>query len=144
MYRYFPSHKSFLSLLTNITYITGFGLVLHTAKLIDDSGVGCEIWIDHLPLLPGVYECMNMGLIPAGTYANRTFAYQRRMKEDDNLLDEQALIVNDAQTNGGLLMALDPKMADEALQTMLEKSLQAATIGQITGNVGEIRLKHSR
>ena len=126
-----------------VTDVTGFGLLLHTLDLLKASRVGGEIWLDEIPVLPGVRECMELGLIPAGTYANRAYAYDR-LKVDD-VSDDQVLLANDAQTSGGLLMAVAPERAAEAVVLLQEKGTPAAAIvGRITGDAPTLRLRPGR
>lgn len=129
-----------------VTDVTGFGLVLHALNLAKAGGVGCELWIDALPLLPGVLECMDLGLIPGGTYANRRHAFTGdRLRIAESVTDAQVLLANDAQTSGGLLMALAPEKATDALAELAARGVPgAAIIGRVTADVGRCLLKPGR
>ncbi|MCH5373918.1 MAG: selenide, water dikinase SelD, partial [Planctomycetes bacterium] len=55
-----------------MTDVTGFGLVGHLAEMLGDDGrLGAEISFGSLPLLPGVWEHVAMGMNPRGAYRNR-------------------------------------------------------------------------
>ena len=127
-----------------VTDVTGFGLVLHLFNLLKAGGVGGRLWLDRIPLLPGVTACLGMGLIPAGTYANRSHALSR-MDIDDAVDDDQVLLANDAQTSGGLLLAAPPERADEAVARLLEAGVPtAAIIGCVTDGPATVRLQPGR
>lgn len=49
------------------TDVTGFGLLGHAMEMAESSGVGIKLWYDTLPVLTGVEELAQMGLIPGGS-----------------------------------------------------------------------------
>jgi selenide, water dikinase len=87
------------------TDITGFGLVGHSSKMADGSGVTLVFEESDLPLLPGALECCREGLIPGGGTRNREF-YGSRTKISEEVSDEMIVIAFDPQTSGGLLIAV--------------------------------------
>ena len=90
------------------TDITGFGLVGHSSKMADGSGVTIVFEESDLPLLPGALECCREGFIPGGGTRNREF-YSPRTKLSEEVSDEMIAIAFDPQTSGGLLIAVpDP------------------------------------
>jgi selenide,water dikinase len=82
-----------------------------------------------------------MGLVPAGSFANRTFCEQRLQVApgiDPLLVD----LCSDAQTNGGLLLAVAPDQAEAFLDCLKAHGIHAAAIGAVTGQgPGKIRLE---
>ena len=120
-----------------MTDITGFGLALHGADLAKHANAGIEILIDQLPILPGTRECMEMGLIPAGCYANRAHAYTKGLEVNADVPENLELLANDPQTSGGLLIAVNPKKADKLINALLTTgALTATIIGRITEKKG--------
>lgn len=94
---------------TSCTDLTGFGLAGHTLDL-PAEGVAVEIDFAALPLLPGISEMANMGLIPAGSYTNREHSGKKVFIHPE--LGQFAQdIVFDPQTSGGLLMSIPEKLA---------------------------------
>jgi len=94
------------------TDVTGFGLLGHALEVARASKVAITLFADQVPLLPQVLDAVRMGLLPAGSFANRNFCADRvrsRDAIDPMLLD----ILADAQTSGGLLMSLPE---DKALE----------------------------
>jgi selenide,water dikinase len=126
-----------------LTDVTGFGLALHLLNLLEAGGVGADLWFARLPFLPGVRECLAMGLVPAGTYANRDFAWAR-LDVEPGVSDDDLLLVNDAQTSGGLLIALPADRADAARASLAGQGVAAAVVGEINDRPGRVRLRLDR
>ncbi len=115
------------------TDVTGFGLVGHSSKMADGSGVTIVFEESDLPLLPGALECCRAGLIPGGGARNREF-YGPRTKISEEVSDELITVAFDPQTSGGLLIAVPER---EAIG--LVAALQSAGSGEacIVGRVSE-------
>jgi selenide, water dikinase len=121
------------------TDVTGFGLPGHLRNMLRASGVAAEISAATVPLLPGAAELAAAGCIPGGT--------KRNMEDlaDDlawapGLSDLQRLLLCDAQTSGGLLIAVPAARADALLAELAAEGTPiAAVIGRITeGPTGRI------
>lgn len=118
------------------TDVTGFGLLGHTWKMAQGSGVSAEVWVDALPVLEGALERMASGVVPGATGRNLAH-YGPRTAWDDALGDTERRLMADPQTSGGLLFAV----ADEHLDALLAEletrgALAAAVIGRF-GPAGE-------
>lgn len=100
------------------TDVTGFGLLGHGLEMARASGVTIEIRASRVPFIAGTRELASMGMIPAGSFANRAFC-ECALEADgvDSLLVD---LLADAQTSGGLLLAVAEERAD-ALHAALEK-----------------------
>lgn len=117
------------------TDVTGFGLLGHALEMARASRVLISIEAWKVPILPEVLDAVQMGLVPAGSFANRNFC-AKQLREakpvDPMLLD----ILADAQTSGGLLIAL-PEEHDIALVNALrEKGVTGASIIGFASNAG--------
>ena len=119
------------------TDITGFGLLGHLGNILRASSaaagekIGARIDYDAVPLFDGVEEFLNIGLCPSGTRRNLQFsAPATRFAE--RLSESQRLLMADAQTSGGLLIAV-PRRRVEALLAALAKRDVAvrAVVGEI-------------
>lgn len=124
-----------------LTDITGFGLLGHALEMAVASRVELTLFAGRVPLLPGAYDYAAMGLVPAGSFANRNFCAKSLMVAPDVdpvLLD----LLADAQTNGGLLIAAAPEAADTILTALHREGFpHAALIGEVTAaGPGSIRL----
>jgi selenide, water dikinase len=116
------------------TDVTGFGLVGHLDAMLSASGVGARIDADAVPLLPGARELVEAGHIPGGTKRNMADAAHVQWHDVDEIT---RTLLCDAQTSGGLLIAI-PESEGPALLDRLqhEKTPAAAVIGQITATTG--------
>ena len=123
------------------TDVTGFGLLGHLGNILAASGVGAELAYDALPILPHAWNLANRGVVPGGTQRNLKAAEEQVEWAEDLALADRLLCV-DAQTSGGLLLAV-PSENEAALLAALGKAKTpaAAVIGRVTpGPTGHIRV----
>jgi selenide, water dikinase len=120
------------------TDVTGFGLLGHLSNLLRGDGLGARIGSADVPLLPGAREQAGAGFIPGGT---------RRNLEDTagavswgaGVDDTTRLLLCDAQTSGGLLMAVSPDRVTELQGQLRARQAPAgAVIGEVTDGPGII------
>jgi len=115
------------------TDVTGFGLMGHLAEMAAGSGVDVEIVWDDLPLLPGVLECAAQGIIPGSVERNRescAAAVTLGPEVTETMLD----VCMDAQTSGGLLIALAERDAEGLVaQCHADGIAEAAVVGKVRG-----------
>ncbi len=115
------------------TDITGFGFLGHALEMARGSQVTMTIAAGQVPILAPARDFAAMGLIPAGSFANRQFCdrhLQVAPGVDPLLLD----LLSDTQTNGGLLLAVAAAAAPYIVRRFQEEGLAAATIvGEVTG-----------
>lgn len=107
------------------TDVTGFGLLGHLREMLTASGVGAEIDMQALPLLPGAADALAKGIESTLAPANRAF------------LPDAPLILSDPQTSGGLLAAVPASRADECVAALQAAGYgSAAVVGICTTNQG--------
>jgi selenide, water dikinase len=123
------------------TDITGFGLLGHALEMAVSSRCGMTIRAGRVPVIPFAREYAEMGLVPAGTYANRNFC-QKSLAVDPGVPAPLLDILADAQTSGGLLIAVAEGRVEDLLGRLRSKEVaEAAAIGEITsGPPGTIRV----
>jgi len=85
------------------TDVTGFGLLGHAFKLARASGVTAVIDHRAIPLIQGVRWAQRAGYMPGGS--RRNLAWVAPHADFGALSDEVLLLLADAQTSGGLLVA---------------------------------------
>ena len=90
---------------TAATDVTGYGLIGHLANLRG----GADIEFDSVPFMKGVGNLAERDLFPDGS--RRNHATYRDRVEWGNLGQTEQLMLCDAQTSGGLLVALPPAKA---------------------------------
>ena len=124
------------------TDVTGFSLMGHLTELAQRSGVDVEIIFDDLPLLPGVLEYAAAGILPGAVERNKE-SCGRKVVNESGLAQDIVDICFDAQTSGGLLIAIAAKDSDDLLQTLRKNGVEkAAVIGSVTGKGdGLVRIK---
>lgn len=85
------------------TDVTGFGLLGHLHKLARASGVTAVIQADRVPYLDGARRALADGFVSGGT--RRNLEWVRPFVELSAVDEAEALLLADAQTSGGLLVA---------------------------------------
>ena len=116
--------------LSAATDITGFGLGGHALEMALASHVCVRLVATVLPLLPRALEYARDGLIPAGSHRNRTHCAcrTRTAQAVDEALESLAF---DAQTSGGLLLAVPPDQVEAARALLLGGGDLAAVVGEV-------------
>ncbi len=114
-----------------VTDVTGFGLVGHAHNLLAASGVGARLFADRVPVFPRVSEMVRANAVPGGTTRNADAAKAWTTWSPD--VDPVVrTILCDAQTSGGLLIAVAPDAVDALVQALeRERTLSAAVVGHV-------------
>lgn len=122
------------------TDVTGFGLIGHLTGILEASKVAAELAFDAIPLLPHARNLAARGVIPGGTQRNLEAAERVEWAADLGLADRHLCV--DAQTSGGLLLAVPPEHEAALLAALREEATPAtAVIGRIVrGTPGNIRV----
>lgn len=105
------------------TDVTGFGLLGHLSEMLNPS-ICFELFSDSVPLMRGVKEMIAQGFVPGGTSANERFA----SVFVENAKGSDITAFYDAQTSGGLLVALSSKDANSALRALKDAGYEQASI----------------
>ena len=121
------------------TDITGFGLMGHLKGMVRGSGTGARIRVADVPLLPGVWDLLEKGTVPGGTFRNMS-GVADTVDWDDGLNEEQRLLMCDAQTSGGLLISVARAKLDQLLSELDASGVETkAVVGEMTAeNPGRI------
>jgi selenide, water dikinase len=123
------------------TDVTGFGLLGHLHRMLAASGVAAEIAADEVPLLCGAAGLAAAGYVSGGTRANIA-----RMNDVLTVVGdvppEVVILLHDAQTSGGLLLATPPAAVASLTADLTARGLTAAMIGKVmAGPAGLITLR---
>ncbi len=121
------------------TDITGFGLLGHLHELAEGSRVSARVNAAAIPLLPEAHTLARQGAIAGGTARNLEFLVDK-VDYDESIDETTRLLLADAQTSGGLLIAVPPERAD-ALEGVLQRRgvTPIARIGELVpGPAGRI------
>jgi selenide,water dikinase len=112
------------------TDVTGFGLLGHLQIALAASGVAARLDAGAVPLLPGTMDLAEQGMVPSGTRSNHAFVSPN--VDWGALPETEQLVLADAQTSGGLLIAIPEDRAGALREALEERGISAAEIG-VTG-----------
>ena len=112
------------------TDVTGFGLLGHLRELLVASGRAARVSAGAVPLLPGALELAAAGRIPAGTRRNR-HDVAASVRWDDVIPEPLRVLLCDAQTSGGLLIAVPRDRTAALVQELQARQTTAAVVGEI-------------
>jgi selenide,water dikinase len=113
------------------TDVTGFGFLNHLHTILLCSKAGAEVWSEKIPLLRGALELAREGFVPGGSHKNFRHAakFTRFAK---GISKEERLVLADAQTSGGLLIAVPQRRKAALLRSLKRaKTPAAAEVGKI-------------
>ena len=116
------------------TDITGFGLLGHLRNMLEASRVGAEISFAAVPLLAGALELAGRNVIPGGT--QRNYEAMAEVAWDSSLSQAERYLTVDAQTSGGLLLAVPEDRVAALVQALHSAATLAAVIGRIVAGSG--------
>jgi selenide,water dikinase len=116
------------------TDITGFGLIGHATEMAVASGVSLEIDAGAVPLIEGVRELVR-GNVPGGGRTNVKH-FGGGVTLADSIEPELADLLYDPQTSGGLLVAVDPSAAGQAIEELAAAGVRGVIIGRVRAASG--------
>lgn len=122
------------------TDITGYGLLGHLHEMTLGSGVGAVIHAGAVPLLPGARTLAEQGVVPGGSKANLEQA--ESFTDFDARVDGATrTLLADAQTSGGLLVAIDSKGVAAFADALVSNGALAVEVGEIVAGDGRIEVR---
>ena len=110
-----------------VTDITGFGLAGHAREMADASNVSIVLEVCRLPMLHGTKALSRDGHHSRATHSNREFL-ETRMVMPENVDAVSSAFLFDAQTSGGLLIAVPEIRTDELVGRCHDVGLITTTI----------------
>jgi selenide,water dikinase len=119
-----------------MTDVTGYGLTGHASEMAEGAGLTVEIDVSSLPIIEGALPLGVARYYNRASTSNRAFLEGRlRIEPTADLgLIEFAF---DAQTSGGLLIAVDPGHVDRLVGQLRARGVPAsAVVGRVTGRQG--------
>ena len=124
------------------TDVTGFGLLGHLSEVVAGSRVAARVHVGDIPFLPRARALAAEGVLPGGSRRNRA-AVAPLTDVAAGVAESDVLLLADAQTSGGLLVALPEPDAVRFLDSLraIGYDLAAAVIGEVVGEAGEGRIE---
>lgn len=108
------------------TDVTGFGLLGHLRELCQASDTGAVVEFDEVPILDGVVELLEEGMWPGGSQRN---LLSLEPDVDNERRRSDMKLLADAQTSGGLIVALPPDRVSGYLE-----AVEGTEIGYLTSD----------
>jgi selenide,water dikinase len=123
-----------------LTDITGFGLAGHSLELARGAGLGVRIEWSKVPLLPGVRELAERGMV-TGASGRNWAGYGQDVSLPDGFSAIDRALLSDPQTSGGLLVSCERGAADAVLELFARQGFaHAAVIGEVTAGPARLTL----
>ncbi len=114
------------------TDVSGFGLLGHLHEMTRAARVRARIQLRDIPILEEAWDLARLGAVPAGTNRNR--ASLERAVTWQGVHEEAQVLLCDAQTSGGLLIAVPEAQLDPLLRALRAQGTPAqAVVGEIQG-----------
>jgi selenide,water dikinase len=122
------------------TDVTGFGFLGHLHIALRASGVSAVVDAAGPRLLPGTLDLAKRGVIPSGTRSNHEFVSPNT--EWGGLSEPEQLVLADAQTSGGLLIAIAEGRATTLRAALHERGIAANEVGVVeAGQPGRLEIR---
>jgi len=87
-----------------MTDVTGFGLLGHLCEMCNGNELGAKLHFDKIPQLPNLKYYIEQGCTTGGGIRNwKSYGHKVKVRNEF-----ERIVLSDPQTNGGLLVAVDP------------------------------------
>ena len=121
------------------TDVTGFSLLGHLHRMLRASGCSAVVEAGSVPLLPGALELTSAGYVSGGTRNNMAYL-EPWATFPAEVPESVAVLLQDAQTSGGLLLATSSP--DALVAELARRGGIAAVIGRVAGGqAGRIEVR---
>ncbi len=119
-----------------LTDVTGYGLAGHASEMAEGAGLTVEIDVASLPVIEGVVPLAVPAYFTRASKTNRAFL-DGRLRVEPTADAAAAEFAFDAQTSGGLLIAVEPGRVARLVTELRERgALAAAVVGRVTARQG--------
>jgi selenide,water dikinase len=113
------------------TDVTGFGLLGHLLEMMKGSGTSAVIEAGRVRFLAGAVDLAASGIAPGGSVNNLDYT-RPFVKYAEKISDLKRLLLNDAQTSGGLLIAVPGDRSEALTAALTAKGIEeVSVIGEV-------------
>jgi selenide,water dikinase len=120
------------------TDVTGFGLLGHLLQMLEGR-LSARLSAGSIPVLAEAYDLVASGVLPGGSKRNREA--DEPFVDASDLSDERLAVLFDAQTSGGLLMAIAADRTEVLMDALHSRGVAgAAVIGSLIEGGGRIEV----
>lgn len=124
-----------------LTDVTGFGLLGHLLEMCRGAGLTAEVVFEQVPVLSEALSLAQQGIGPGAIERNLS-SYGHEVDFAAHVPAWQQRLLADAQTSGGLLVAVAPEATDEVLRAFDAAGFaQAAVIGTLKEGAGRVTVR---
>ena len=123
------------------TDVTGFGLLGHMNEVLAASRVSASVYAGRVPFFKAAVSLAERNIAPGGTIANLK-NYEQFVQWGGGVTEVQKILLNDAQTSGGLLIFVPEANKDKLAAALQKEGILAAHIADVTGkSESPVRMK---
>jgi selenide,water dikinase len=119
------------------TDVTGFGLIGHLLEMLEDR-LSAELHFESIPVLEEAFDLVEQGVLPGGS--KRNYEAGRDRVDTGGLDRASRLVLFDAQTSGGLLIAVDGARTSALLSALDARGVRGHAIGRLVEGDGRITI----
>lgn len=113
------------------TDVSGYGLLGHLYEMLSASDVSARLYNRSIPVIEEAHELVRLGMVSAGSHSNQRYLLDKIQWHEEVPLEAQ-IILSDAQTSGGLLIAVPSDRADKLEELLTIQGCLATTcIGEV-------------
>ncbi len=112
------------------TDITGFGLIGHLHEVLSASRCKAHIRTSLVPFFDEALRLAEIDIAPGGTLGNLK-TYSPYITWSDDVADHEKVLLNDAQTSGGLLIFVPQERKEKLIEALQKDGILAAYIGDV-------------
>jgi selenide,water dikinase len=112
------------------TDITGFGLIGHLHEVLAASKCQALLHAGRIPFFEDAVRLAGMGIIPGGTIENKKI-FDMYVEWGRGVTDIEQVLLNDAQTSGGLLIFIPQEKKDKLLSALKKENISGSHIGDV-------------
>jgi selenide,water dikinase len=108
------------------TDITGFGLLGHLRNMVASSACTAVVARSRVPVVEAAATYVSEGIAPGGTHANARFLAE--WVDFGDVSKEDQLLLCDAQTSGGLLIAVEERKSEQLVRALRDRGTPCAAV----------------
>lgn len=123
-----------------MTDVTGYGLIGHAMEMARLSGTDFHISLDAIEWLPGTMKYAEQDVFPGGMWNTREYL-EPHVDFPENLADHIKSLLFNAETSGGLLLALPPENVEDAMRFLQGRGVVAQHLGEVVAGSGRMTVR---
>ena len=113
------------------TDITGFGLIGHLSEVLNASKCQARLYSSRVPYFDEAVRLAERDIVPGGTLSNLKIYNPLIIEWSKGVTDSEQVMMNDAQTSGGLLIFVPQERKDNLVTALKKEDILAAYIGDV-------------